>query len=286
MSSCVYGIDCQDLSELEREATAEHKAGKLDLPSIDHPAGGRGKVTAFWYCCHKGFVAGCQLLHKFNVDIYKKDELGWTPFFAACDSGQADVVRWLAEVGADINDPRNDGWTPFLRSCKVGQLEIVTYLVSIGADIERPTVGGQTAMQAAKSGFGTDVADFLSSAECKALAATGKDVFIQREAQFAGRVRRIMSYVVPPFVMLEEEADVPLSAAAGGGGLMSPGLLLSPAAALLHASVADAAKVNSAGAALVSPKAAGDKKKKAAEPAKKPAAASKSGTKAPAKKKS
>ena len=53
-------------------------------------------------------------------DINKKDVVGGTPLFWACEKGNKDVVKYLVEHGADINEENRFGVTPLFIACERG----------------------------------------------------------------------------------------------------------------------------------------------------------------------
>jgi len=61
------------------------------------------------------------------VDINKKNGVGQTPLYIACEKGFEGIVKILVEHRADVYKKDNDGNTPLFVACQKGYLSIVKY---------------------------------------------------------------------------------------------------------------------------------------------------------------
>lgn len=75
-------------------------------------------------------------LKKGGIDVNKRDELGFTSLYYACEKGSKDIVKLLLEADADASMQSNDSKTCLHAVAKTGNKDIIQMLVDAGADID------------------------------------------------------------------------------------------------------------------------------------------------------
>ncbi len=75
-------------------------------------------------------------LKKGGIDVNKRDELGFTSLYYACEKGSKDIVKLLLENDADVSMPSNDSKTCLHAVAKTGNKDIIQMLVDAGSDID------------------------------------------------------------------------------------------------------------------------------------------------------
>ena len=60
-----------------------------------------------------------------EADINKRNSVGDTPLFIACEKGYISIIKYLMEQGADINTVDNLGRTILDTACYNGHITIV-----------------------------------------------------------------------------------------------------------------------------------------------------------------
>jgi len=80
-----------------------------------------------------------------NADPNKKDKLGRTPLFYACQEDNLEVIELSVYYGADINAKDNNGSTPLIRVIERSRINIWRFLVNAGADVNSTNSKGKSA---------------------------------------------------------------------------------------------------------------------------------------------
>ena len=90
-----------------------------------------------------GYRATVDVLLAAKANVNAKNRVGDTPLMAAALNGHLEIVRKLRTQGADL-EPR--GWTPLIYAATGGHDDIVAYLLDQGANIDAQSPNGTTAL--------------------------------------------------------------------------------------------------------------------------------------------
>jgi len=77
-----------------------------------------------------------------DVNVNKKDLLGWTPFYRACVNGHPSCVHeMLKDSRVKVNEPNNDGRTPLWCAARSGHLDAIRWWIAFGTEMDLGTPG-------------------------------------------------------------------------------------------------------------------------------------------------
>jgi ankyrin repeat protein len=92
-------------------------------------------VDALVFVCGNGDLDKARvLIESHHADINGRNDMGFTPLWAASKNGHLPVVRLLLEKKASIDARAWEGETPLIAAAAAGQTSIVKYLIENGAD--------------------------------------------------------------------------------------------------------------------------------------------------------
>lgn len=84
--------------------------------------------------CEHSHIEVAKLLKKQIGFIDSRNNVGFTPFLAACSKGSLKSVEWLINNDINcLNDKDKYGRTGFYLACKHGYIDIVKFLISCGS---------------------------------------------------------------------------------------------------------------------------------------------------------
>jgi len=89
-------------------------------------------------------------LIEMGVDVFGKNEKGWTALTFAAGAGSVANVKMLLDARCNPNYPEQDGWTPLMFAAYRGHAEVCDVLLAAGASATTRSMEGITAVGAAK----------------------------------------------------------------------------------------------------------------------------------------
>ena len=101
------------------------------------------------------------LLAKGDVDVNKRDAMGYTALHYACQKGARDLVSLLLAKGADACACSNDSVTPLHMCARNGNKDIIRMLVEASADLNATDRNGRTPLMGMASEGKVDAAKIL-----------------------------------------------------------------------------------------------------------------------------
>ena len=101
------------------------------------------------------------LLSKGDVDVNKRDAMGFTALHYACQKGARDLVSLLLASGADASACSNDSTTPLHMCSRSGNKDVIRMLLDAGADVNATDRNGRTPIMGMASEGKTDAAKML-----------------------------------------------------------------------------------------------------------------------------
>ena len=116
----------------------------------------------FLNACKNGQKGVAQtLLAKGDVNVNKRDPMGFTPLHYACQKGTRDIVSMLIDKGADACACSNDSVTPLHMCSRSGNKDVIRMLIEAGADLNATDRNGRTPLMAMASEGKVDAAKML-----------------------------------------------------------------------------------------------------------------------------
>ena len=101
------------------------------------------------------------LLSNGDVDVNKRDAMGFTALHYACQKGARDLVSLLLASGADASACSNDSTTPLHMCSRSGNKDVIRMLLDAGADVNATDRNGRTPIMGMASEGKTDAAKML-----------------------------------------------------------------------------------------------------------------------------
>ena len=116
--------------------------------------------TALMWAAASGNEKLAMMLWKGGADVAAQDAIGWDALYAAAHGGHSRLVTvWLAK--ADVNRSTSDGTTCLMAAAQAGRQEVVRLLLAKGAEPTAVNAKGQRALELARAGKHTLVAELL-----------------------------------------------------------------------------------------------------------------------------
>ncbi|XP_063432909.1 ankyrin repeat and KH domain-containing protein 1-like [Mytilus trossulus] len=109
----------------------------------------------------EGFADIVELLIKLNCNVNKKDNLGRSSLYKACEGGHEDIVELLLNHSADASSCDKMAFSPLHMACKTGNNNIVKMLLAKNVEVSKPSKSRITPLYLACAQGNTDTVELL-----------------------------------------------------------------------------------------------------------------------------
>ena len=133
--------------------------------------------ASFAKVCREGDLDIVQaMVERTQVDLERKDAMGWSPLLNASTFDRLSVVQYLCEQGTNKETKGRDGRRPLHMAAQEGHLSVVQYLCEQGADKEARDIYRRRPLHRAASNGHLLVVQYLSQqgADKEARAKDGR----------------------------------------------------------------------------------------------------------------